>query len=132
MTATPAGRDRPLAGALQAAGQAAATAAEPAPVPRAVIARRRGVLPWQEETMSGTDQDFEGRVRDRAYHLWLDAGSPEGQDDDFWHEAHRLERELAKGGATGAATDDRQEKGVTEALGDMLTGANVPAARGLP
>ena len=38
------------------------------------------------------DRD-DDRVRDRAYALWENAGSPEGQDWDFWHQA---ERELAE------------------------------------
>ena len=29
----------------------------------------------------------ESDIRRRAYELWLAAGSPEGHDDDFWHEA---------------------------------------------
>lgn len=32
-------------------------------------------------------------VRDRAYELWVAAGSPEGNDLEYWH---RAERELAE------------------------------------
>lgn len=32
-------------------------------------------------------------IRDRAYALWVAAGSPEGNDQEFWHKA---ERELAE------------------------------------
>lgn len=39
--------------------------------------------------------DDEDRVRDRAYALWQAAGSPEGDDQRFWHQA---ERELAEEG----------------------------------
>lgn len=35
------------------------------------------------------------QIRTRAHELWELAGSPDGRDDEFWHEA---EREL-KGGA---------------------------------
>lgn len=28
-------------------------------------------------------------IRDRAYALWVDAGSPEGSDLEFWHKAER-------------------------------------------
>ena len=35
----------------------------------------------------------EEKIRDRAYALWVEAGSPEGHDHDFWH---RAERELAE------------------------------------
>lgn len=36
-----------------------------------------------------TDDD----IRDRAYTLWIEAGSPDGRDLEFWHNA---ERELAE------------------------------------
>jgi len=29
--------------------------------------------------------EHEDRVRERAYHLWEDAGRPDGRDDEFWH-----------------------------------------------
>jgi hypothetical protein len=29
-------------------------------------------------------QDIETSIRERAYHLWSDAGRPDGQSDDFW------------------------------------------------
>jgi hypothetical protein len=32
-------------------------------------------------------ENSESDIRSRAYELWLAAGSPEGHDDDFWHEA---------------------------------------------
>ena len=35
------------------------------------------------ETKAGLDQV----VRERAYLLWEQAGRPEGQSDDFWHQA---------------------------------------------
>ena len=38
---------------------------------------------------------LEQSVRDRAYFLWEDAGSPDGREDEFWHqarEAHFRER----------------------------------------
>jgi hypothetical protein len=27
------------------------------------------------------------KIRTRAYELWLEAGSPEGRDDEFWRQA---------------------------------------------
>lgn len=39
----------------------------------------------------------EEMIRDRAYALWVEAGSPEGDDWAFWHEA---ERQLADNGQT--------------------------------
>lgn len=35
----------------------------------------------------------EDKIRDRAYQLWLDAGQPEGREQEFWYDA---ERELAE------------------------------------
>ncbi|QUS41993.1 DUF2934 domain-containing protein [Tardiphaga alba] len=29
-------------------------------------------------------QDIENSIRERAYHLWDDAGRPDGQADNFW------------------------------------------------
>ena len=29
----------------------------------------------------------EEKVRTRAYELWLEAGSPEGRDEEFWQQA---------------------------------------------
>jgi hypothetical protein len=31
--------------------------------------------------------DHEDRIRRRAYHLWEEAGRPEGRSDEFWHAA---------------------------------------------
>jgi hypothetical protein len=36
----------------------------------------------------------EQAIRARAYRLWEAAGKPEGQEEQFWHEA---ERQLKKG-----------------------------------
>lgn len=36
-------------------------------------------------------QDIENSIRERAYHLWNDAGRPDGQSDNFWLTAqHQL------------------------------------------
>lgn len=42
-------------------------------------------------------------IRDRAYALWVEAGSPEGNDQHFWHEA---ERQLAEEGAIDRSEED--------------------------
>jgi Protein of unknown function (DUF2934) len=41
--------------------------------------------------MSDTDAGRERRIRERAYFLWLEAGSPEGQSVRFWDRAETLE-----------------------------------------
>lgn len=46
-------------------------------------------------------------VRDRAYALWVEAGSPEGQDQHFWHEA---ERQLAEEGEVDTSGQDAKVK----------------------
>jgi hypothetical protein len=51
-----------------------------------------------------TQQD--DKIRDRAYALWEAAGSPEGDDQRFWHQA---ERELAEEGDLD--TSEEQSKG---------------------
>lgn len=34
-------------------------------------------------------QDLEHKVRERAYHMWMEAGCPDGRADAFWLEAQR-------------------------------------------
>lgn len=34
-------------------------------------------------------QANEDDIRDRAYALWVEAGSPQGRDEEFWHRAQR-------------------------------------------
>lgn len=38
-------------------------------------------------------KDFETRIRERAYQLWIERGQPEGRADDHWDEAARLVEE---------------------------------------
>jgi hypothetical protein len=42
-----------------------------------------------EEDLRMAD-DREARIRDRAYHLWVERGQPTGRDEEHWHEAARL------------------------------------------
>jgi hypothetical protein len=80
--------------------------------------------------MSDTDQDPEHRIRERAYHLWMEAGSPEGRSDEFWHRARELEEQAREGGAAGP--DAGGDKGALESLGDAMTEGDVPPHRGVP
>jgi hypothetical protein len=34
--------------------------------------------------------DIEQRIRDRAYHLWLEEGCPDGREKDHWDMATEL------------------------------------------
>jgi hypothetical protein len=52
------------------------------------------------ETEMSTKQDD---IRDRAYALWVDAGSPDGRQDEFWHQA---EAELAENGQLDRSEQD--------------------------
>ena len=49
-----------------------------------------------------TKQD---EIRDRAYALWVDAGSPDGRQDEFWHQA---EAELAANGQLDRSEQDNE------------------------
>ena len=33
------------------------------------------------------ETDRQARIRERAYHIWLDEGRPEGRHDEHWHRA---------------------------------------------
>ena len=42
------------------------------------------------------DDDLEQRIRVRAFHLWENAGYPEGKDEEFWMKARELELGLTQ------------------------------------
>lgn len=44
----------------------------------------------------------EDEIRDRAYALWVEEGSPSGRDEEFWH---RAVRELVEGGDVDASQE---------------------------
>lgn len=46
----------------------------------------------------------EDDIRGRAYALWIEAGSPDGRDDEFWHSAERELAEEARLDSSEAAT----------------------------
>jgi hypothetical protein len=54
--------------------------------------------------MSDHDRDLQRRIRERAYALWQEAGSPSGRDQEFWHRALELEAP-AHGGPHGNAAN---------------------------
>ncbi|MDB5416183.1 MAG: hypothetical protein JWR10_4518 [Rubritepida sp.] len=68
--------------------------------------------------MSDNVSLLEGRIREKAYRLWQDAGSPDGQEEDFWHRAKteveqeekKLDKELAD---SFPASDPPSTTGVT-------------------
>ena len=42
------------------------------------------------------DDDLEQRIRVRAFHLWENAGYPDGRDEEFWTKARELELGLTQ------------------------------------
>lgn len=40
--------------------------------------------------MSGSQQDLEQRIRERAKALWEAEGRPQGRDEELWHRARAL------------------------------------------
>lgn len=50
--------------------------------------------------------DKDDKIRDRAYALWEAAGSPEGEDQHFWHQA---ERELAEEGDVDVSAEQTED-----------------------
>ena len=42
------------------------------------------------------EDDLEQRIRVRAFHLWENAGYPDGRDEEFWMKARELELGLTQ------------------------------------
>jgi hypothetical protein len=61
---------------------------------------------------------IEQRIRQRAYRLWQDDGSPDGHADDYWHEAAKqIEAEgvdVPVNGAMPEPTAEQSDKGNME------------------
>jgi hypothetical protein len=59
-----------------------------------------------------TMQDLDQTIRERAYHLWIAAGSPEGNADAYWLDAQRelLATSLAVSGPVGPAKAATRKK----------------------
>jgi hypothetical protein len=41
--------------------------------------------------MSKDDEEFELRVLERAYFLWVESGRPQGRAEEFWRRARQIE-----------------------------------------
>ncbi|HWX47445.1 MAG TPA: DUF2934 domain-containing protein [Roseomonas sp.] len=59
--------------------------------------------------MSDTEQDLERRIRERAYFLWLEAGSPAGLAEAHWQQACE-EFEMARWEAEQRRVDEENEE----------------------
>ena len=58
----------------------------------------------------------EEAIRDRAYALWVEAGSPEGDEQRFWHEA---ERQLSREGELDTSAPDADTPPVPAGLPNL-------------
>lgn len=58
--------------------------------------------PMSEHT-DAKNSELEQRIRERAFHLWQEAGSPEGRHEEFWHRAREIEE---RGGAEGGVNTE--------------------------
>lgn len=56
--------------------------------------------------MSESQQDLERRIRERAYFLWLEAGSPEGLAEAHWRQAREELDAMARREAQERYLDD--------------------------
>jgi Protein of unknown function (DUF2934) len=80
------------------------------------------------------DEAWRGKVRERAYAIWLRQGSPEGQAEQFWLMAE--EELLAEGqGRASAPPEERPDRPpdgatVDEAVGDSFPASDPPARGG--
>jgi hypothetical protein len=71
--------------------------------------------------------DQDGQIRQRAYDLWIEAGRPEGQPEQFWLQA---EREIAgndpAASSKGATMDANEE--LDKELQDSVPASDPPSA----
>ena len=56
---------------------------------------------------------FEARVRERAFHMWQEAGCPENTAEEFWHRARAAE--LDELNLTPKELDEKLKSPVSEA-----------------
>ncbi|MEW9854612.1 DUF2934 domain-containing protein [Novosphingobium sp. M1R2S20] len=85
--------------------------------------------------------DRENRIRERAFALWQEHGSPHGRDQEHWEQACReIEEEDSRSGLRGAAPSQPQgeNKGARKASGSAPSqtseggAAEAPAAKRPP
>jgi Protein of unknown function (DUF2934) len=55
-------------------------------------------------------QDLEQAVRERAYHMWMEAGCPDGKADAFWPGAQREVLAASLASIARVTTADAAEK----------------------
>jgi hypothetical protein len=57
------------------------------------VSRGGPLMPYGDALQTKAEQTMrlEGRIRERAYFLWQEAGCPDNQADGFWHRACEIE-----------------------------------------
>jgi hypothetical protein len=74
--------------------------------------------------MADDGDDLEQIIRERAYRLWQQAGSPDGRQEEFWHQAREEQTNTASPQAQqGAKTD--------EAMKESFPASDPPANSGI-
>jgi hypothetical protein len=53
-------------------------------------------------------QDLEQKVRELAYHMWMEAGCPDGRADAFWLEAQRDVLAASLGGVARVTAGEKK------------------------
>lgn len=77
------------------------------------------------------DQDFEHRVRERAYQIWEEEGRPQGRDAHHWQQAAA---EFADARRDNAPADPREARaaGAPEAAATPIRGIGMDAPGSAP
>jgi Protein of unknown function (DUF2934) len=57
-------------------------------VHRAAGDAKAAVKDWKNKAAAAAD-DLQSKIRERAYRIWQQEGSPEGRAQDHWHQAER-------------------------------------------
>ncbi|HVE09344.1 MAG TPA: DUF2934 domain-containing protein [Paraburkholderia sp.] len=57
-----------------------------------------------------SDDLIEQQIRERAYQLWQQDGSPEGRSDEYWDKAQRQVQAEGAGQPDGAISADQSSK----------------------
>ena len=63
------------------------------------MSENQEIHPAHQGDDAGNAANHEHSIRERAFFLWQEAGSPEGREEEFWHQAR----------AHHAAADSKQE-----------------------
>jgi hypothetical protein len=51
------------------------------------MSENQQISSFQQNDDAGSAADHEQQIRERAFFLWQEAGSPQGREEEFWHQA---------------------------------------------